>query len=285
MILFIESSCSKGHTTCLEPTLTMITSMFTTHLCIMSKNGCSEELDVKKLEGHEKYCPFQDVQCPVISCTKSIVFNDAQNHMDKTHNCLKVDEEWEFKGTQEELIQNVCCLSSYGQLFIVQFQMYEKKCGGIWKCGHQDKCNNQVDPTHNRSKGYTRYDMYYGYCAKILTPESGTCKNSVKENLIFLRIAMLGHQDEVHSFQATMTYFHENGKKFVTEVDVLPITSGKEEIDSFSAIPMKKLTTYYDVKAGEFKTQPIQFTLKITNEKLDEIVKDKNGLEDSDPDE
>ena len=55
----------------------------------MSKNGCGEELNVKKLEGHEKYCPFQDVECPVISCTKSIVFNDAQNHMDKTHNCLK----------------------------------------------------------------------------------------------------------------------------------------------------------------------------------------------------
>ena len=85
--------------------------------------------------------------------------------------------------------------------------------------------------------------------------------------------------------QATMTYFHENGKKFAIEVDVLPITLGKEEIDSFTAIPMKKLTNYYDVKAGDFKTQSIQFTLKITNEKLDEIVKDKNGLEDSDPDE
>ena len=36
-------------------------------------------------------------------------------------------------------------------------------------------------------------------------------------------------------------------------------------------------TNYYDVKAGEFKTQPIQFTLKITNEKLDEIAKDKNA--------
>ena len=91
-------------------------------------------------------------------------------------------------------------------------------------------------------------------------------------------------------FQATMTYFHENGKKFAIEVDVLPITSGKQEIDSFTAIPMEKLTKYYDVKAEEFKTQSIQFTLKITNEKLVEIAKDKNanvesGLEDSDPDE
>ena len=97
---------------------------------------------------------------------------------------------------------------------------------------------------------------------------------------------MLGHQDEVHSFQATLTYFHENGKRFAIEADVLPITSGKEEIDSFSAIPMKKLTNCYDVKSGEFKTQPIQFTLKITNDKLDEIAIDKNanvesGLEDS----
>ena len=96
---------------------------------------------------------------------------------------------------------------------------------------------------------------------------------------------MLGHHDEVHSFQAIMTYFHENGKKFATEVDVLPITSGKEESDSFTAIPMKKLTNYYDVKAGEFKTQPIKFTLKITNEKLDEIAKDtkyESGIEDTD---
>ena len=116
------------------------------------------------------------------------------------------------------------------------------------------------------------------------------CKKTVKENLIFLRIAMLGHQDEVHSFQATLTYFHENGKKFTSEVDVLPIISGKQKIDSYNAISMEKLTRYYDVKAGEFKTQPIKFTLKITNEKLDEIAKDKNanvesGLEDSDPDE
>ena len=240
----------------------------------MSKNGCGEELDVKKLEDHEKYCPFQNVQCPVITCKESIVFNDTQNHLDETHKCLKVDDEWEFKGTQEELIQNVCCLSSYGQLFIVQFQMYEKKCVGIWKCGHQKARFNGC------SCGYTKHN-----CTITLTPESGICKNSVKGNHILLRIIMLGHQDEVHSFQATLTYFHENGKRFAIEADVLPITSGKEEIDSFSAIPMKKLTNCYDVKSGEFKTQPIQFTLKITNEKLDEIVKDKNGLEDSDPDE
>ena len=96
----------------------------------MSKNGCGEELDVKKLEDHEKYCPFQNVPCPVISCTQSIVFKDTQKHLDETHKCLKVDDEWEFEGTQEELVQNVCCLSSYGQQFFVQFQMNEKKCYG-----------------------------------------------------------------------------------------------------------------------------------------------------------
>ena len=88
---------------------------------------------------------------------------------------------------------------------------------------------------------------------------------------------MLGHQEDAHSFQAKFTYFHENGKKFAIEVDVLPITSGKEEFDSFTAIPMKKLLNYYDAKAGEYKNQLIQFTLKITNEKLDEIEKDKNA--------
>ena len=110
----------------------------------MSKNGCGEELDVKKLGDHEKYCPFQNVQCPVISCTQSIVFNDAQKHLDETHKCLKVDDDWEFKGTQEEMIQNVCCLSSHGRQFFVQFQMYEKECGGVWKCGHQNKCEYAV---------------------------------------------------------------------------------------------------------------------------------------------
>merc|ERR1712062_555092 len=161
----IKSGCTKGHTTYLEPTLTMITSTFTDHLCIMSKNGCGEELDVKKLEDHEKYCPFQNVPCPVISCTQSIVFKDTQKHLDETHKCLKVDDEWEFEGTQEELVQDVCCLSSYGQQFFVQFQMNEKKCGF---CSY-----------HNR---------YRSYC--------------FKDNRILLSIFMLGHQDEVHSFQA-----------------------------------------------------------------------------------
>ena len=229
----------------------------------MSKNGCGEELNVKKLEGHEKYCPFQDVECPVISCTKSIVFNDAQNHMDETHKCLKVDDEWGFRGTQEEMLENVCCLSSYSQQFFVQFQQYEKKCQGTSRCGG------------HKSDGYSYY------------PCKDCGKTIYKGNHIALRIIMLGHQDEVHSFQAIMTYFHENGKKFAVEVDVLPITSGKRGIDSFNAISLEKLTNYYDVKSGDFKTQPIKFTLKIANEKLDEIEKDRNthvesGLEDSD---
>ena len=252
----------------------------------MSKNGCGEDLNVKKLEDHEKYCPFQNVLCPMISCTQSIVFKDTQKHLDDIHKCLKVDDEWEFEGTQEELVQNVCCLSSYGQQFFVQFQMYEKKCQCNWSCAH----------TLDTKTTYCSHGYYHENCTRspkcktLQFPDVGTCKNSIKENLLFLRIVMLGHQDEVYSFKAIMTYFHENGKNFAVEVDVLSITSGKEEFDSFTAIPMKKLTNYYDVKAGEFKTQLIKFTLKITNEKLDEIEKDKNahvesGLEDSDQDE
>ena len=285
LILFAGSYCSKGHPTYVEPALTMITSMFTTHLCINSKNGCEEELDDKKLEDHEKYCIFQNVPCPVITCTKSIVFQDVQKHLDETHKCLKVDSEWlihtgewEFEGTLEEMIQNVCCMSSYGKQFFVQFEKYEKKCFGTWMCGHQCHTRN----AHGGCHGYGR-----GVCDQWHTPESGRCKNSFKGNHILLRVIMLGHQDEVHSFQAIMTYFHENGKKFAVEVDVLPITSGKRGIDSFNAISLEKLTNYYDVKSGDFKTQPIKFTLKIANEKLDEIEKDRNthvesGLEDSD---
>ena len=264
----LDNYCLNGHVTFLEPTLTMITSAFTTYLCIMSKNGCKEEVDVKKLKDHEKYCIFQNVQCPIITCTESIIFKDAQKHLDETHKCLKADDEWEFEGTTEDMVQNVCCLSSYGKQFFVQFQFYEKKCEGTWNYEQTHRCGYQV-------RQYNGYDYA---CPNLLTyRNNGTCRNSVKENLLFLRIVMLGHQDEAHSFQVTMTYFHENGKRFSTEVDVLPITSGKEEIDSFNAIPTKKLGNYYDVKAGEFKTQLIQFTLKITNEKLDEIAKDKNA--------
>ena len=160
LILFAGSSCSMGHPTYVEPALTMITSMFTTHLCINSKNGCEEELDDKKLEDHEKYCIFQNVPCPVITCTKSIVFQDVQKHLDETHKCLKVDSEWlihtgewEFEGTLEEMIQNVCCLSSYGQQFFVQFEKYEKKCFGTWICGHQCHTRNAHGGCHGYGRG------------------------------------------------------------------------------------------------------------------------------------
>ena len=250
------------------------------HVCFNSKNGCEEELHVKKLESHEKYCIFQNVQCPVIKCDESIIFKDAQKHLDETHECLKDDDILEFVGTKEEMIENVYCLSSYGQQFFVQFQMYEKKCEGIWECRRQHEKGKCGECFGCRNE--------FPYCHRY--PDHGSCDHTSKENLIFLRIAMLGHQEDAHSFQATFTYFHENGKKFAIEVDVLPITSGKEEFDSFTAIPMKKLLNYYDAKAGEYKNQLIQFTLKITNEKLDEIEKDKNAsvelkLEDSDFDE
>ena len=116
----------------------MISSMFTTHLCINEKNGCGEDLHVKKLEDHEKYCIFQNVQCPVITCTKSIVFKDAQKHLDETHKCLKVDDEWEFKGTQEEMIQNVCCLSSSQPCNSSNDTFAAPRCfTQIWKQAHK----------------------------------------------------------------------------------------------------------------------------------------------------
>ena len=139
-----DSKCPEDHSVVLDQMSSLLSPLFTIHICKWDKNGCQEKLHVKKLKDHEKYCIFQNVQCPVISCTESIVFKDAQKHLDETHKCLKVDDEWEFKGTQEEMIQNVCCLSSHGRQFFVQFQMYEKECGGIWKCGHQDKCLGYV---------------------------------------------------------------------------------------------------------------------------------------------
>ena len=54
-------------------------------------------------------------------------------------------------------------------------------------------------------------------------------------------------------------------------------------------IPVKKLTQYYDVKSKELKDQEfIQFEMKVTCPKLDEVAKNENvesGVEDSETEE
>ena len=55
------------------------------------------------------------------------------------------------------------------------------------------------------------------------------------------------------------------------------------------AIPVKRLTQYYDVQSKEFKNQGfVEFEMKVTCPKLDEVAKDEkveSGVEDSEPEE
>ena len=98
---------------------------------------------------------------------------------------------------------------------------------------------------------------------------------------------MLGTKESAISFKVYLTFFHENGFRFTIEDQVYPITENDKEQD-FSIVKLKKVVEYFDVKTFEYKKQAkIQFDLKVVNEKLDEIAKDKknsveSGLEDSD---
>ena len=59
---------------------------------------------------------------------------------------------------------------------------------------------------------------------------------------------------------------------------VYPITDVSSARDvGFSKVSLEKLTQYFDTKTMELKCQPkIDFCLKIVNEKMDEIAKEKN---------
>ena len=97
----------------------------------------------------------------------------------------------------------------------------------------------------------------------------------IKDDHLYFKVAMLGHQENVMYFKAHFTFFRDNGQQISKEDDVYPITDKGKEYQ-FSIEFLKKLTEYYDLKSMELKQQEkIQLTLKITNAKLDEIAKDK----------
>ena len=104
-----------------------------------------------------------------------------------------------------------------------------------------------------------------------------------------LHFWVVGHGDqaEIDSFEFDVT-FYRNGKKLLVsdfvkliDIDKNLLTSGQDGV----MIPVKNLTQIYDFKSNEFKDQGyIEFQMKITSEKLDEIAKDENvesGVEDS----
>ena len=120
--LNLDSTCNIcGYGFALEPTLTTLTSLFTIHACINSKNGCTEEVPFKKLKSHEDFCVYKTVPCPSLKCSQAIIFKDVVMHLDQVHQNIKVQDEWKFKGTKTKLFQNICSLTSYGQQFFPQF--------------------------------------------------------------------------------------------------------------------------------------------------------------------
>ena len=57
---------------------------------------------------------------------------------------------------------------------------------------------------------------------------------------------------------------------------VYPV-SENDKTNNFLKFPLKQITEYFDSKSMELKRQPkIDFCLKIVNEKMDEIAKEKN---------
>ena len=109
----------------------------------------------------------------------------------------------------------------------------------------------------------------------------------VRENLLHCHIIGHGDKAEINSFKASMKVFIEERsllfQDFVKSIDIDKnlLTFGQDGM----TIPVKTLTEYYDTQSNQFKNQEfIEFEMKITSEKLDEIAKDENtesGVEDS----
>ena len=98
----------------------------------------------------------------------------------------------------------------------------------------------------------------------------------VKENQFHFKVIMLNHQVNAIPFDVNMTFFLEDGKNFSMKNRVYPV-SENDKTNNFLKFPLKQITEYFDSKAMELKRQPkIDFCLKIVNEKMDEIAKEKN---------
>ena len=97
-------------------------------------------------------------------------------------------------------------------------------------------------------------------------------------NCLVVRTLILGLQEEAIPFKVAITFFLENGENFEIKDKVFPITKGKDTIlETSMNCHLKRLTEYYDANTREYKNQSkIDFTLKVTSPKLDEIAKDQH---------
>ena len=99
----------------------------------------------------------------------------------------------------------------------------------------------------------------------------------VKENQFHFKVIMLNHQVNAIPFDVNMTFFLEDGKNISMKNRVYPLTENEKRKRNFSKVFIGQITEYFDSKSMELKRQPkIDFCLKIVNEKMDEIAKEKN---------
>ena len=187
------------------------------YFCSNSKKGCKEEFLAQK--AHEKSCIYQEVPCPSLDCKEIMTFKGVDDHMKQCHKMLEVNKEWNFEGTEKDLNETICCLSSYGEKFFSQV--------------------------------------------------------FVKDKNLHFKVIILNHQVNAIPFDVIMTFFLENGKNISMKDCIYPVTKNDKQ-QFFSNILLEKVTEYFDVKSMEMKCQPkIDFCLKVVNEKLDDIAKDK----------
>ena len=110
-----------------------------------------------------------------------------------------------------------------------------------------------------------------------------------------LKVWVVGHGDqtEINSFEATIKFWI-NGRTTFAHDFIKPIEFEKKDVWHSSGqdclvFPIKRIAQYYDFQSNEFKNQEyVEFEMKVTSPKLDEIAKDElieSGVEDSDTEE
>ena len=77
-------------------------------------------------KAHEKSCIYQEVPCPSLDCKEIMTFKGVDDHMKQCHKMLEVNKEWNFEGTEKDLNETICCLSSYDQKFFPQVFVKDK---------------------------------------------------------------------------------------------------------------------------------------------------------------
>ena len=140
VVRLVCSNCFKNHQNCRAgtcytrggyPELTETPqifgnffSAFTQRECIYVKRGCNEVIHVDKLQEHEDFCVFQPVLCPLVKCDDIVTFHEVTEHLTGAHpNCKPFENEWEFFGTLEDLLETDCYLVCHGYHLFPQFHV------------------------------------------------------------------------------------------------------------------------------------------------------------------